>query len=106
MEDVEAFVQEETIDVDAIIAADVTGAADATAFTERTAVAERIIVAEPVTDVAPAAESFGTVQPGGRTGKALKMAIRPDFEMDAIRGAAMESCLSAHLLKPAAGAVQ
>lgn len=120
VEDVEAFVQEEPTSVDAIIAADATGAADATAFAEPTVVVEPIAVVEP----APAAEpmllvepvpavavvtvrvagSFGTVQPDGRTGKAMKTAIRLAFGMAVTPGAAMESCRLAHLRKPAVGA--
>lgn len=117
VEDVEAFVQEEPTSVDAIIAADAAGAADATAFVQPTVVVEPIAVVEP----APAAEpmllvepvpavavvavrvagSFGTVQPDGRTGKAMKTAIRLAFGMAVTPGAAMESCRLAHLRKPA-----
>lgn len=123
VEDVEAFVQEEPTSVDAIIAADAAGAADATAFVQPTAVVEPIVVVEPIAVVepAPAAEpmllvepvpavavaavrvagSFGTVQPDGRTGKAMKTAIRLAFGMAVTPGAAMESCRLAHLRKPA-----
>lgn len=114
VEDVEAFVQEEPTSVDAIVAADVTGAADAIAFAEPIAVVEPIAFAEPMLLVEPVpavavvavrvAESFGTVQPDGRTGKAMKTAIRLAFGMAVTPGAAMVSCLLAHLRKPAVGA--
>lgn len=108
VEDVEAFVQEEPTSVDAIVAADVTGAADAIAFAEPIAVVEPMLLVEPVPAVAVVAvrvaESFGTAQPDGRTGKAMKTAIRLAFGMAVTPGAAMVSCLLAHLRKPAVGA--
>lgn len=113
---------------DAIAFAEPIAVVEPIAFAEPIAVAEPIAFVEPITVVEPiafaepmllvepvpavavvvvavrVAESFGTAQPDGRTGKAMKTAIRLAFGMAVTPGAAMVSCLLAHLRKPAVGA--